>query len=103
MVIIQTWAFCFLHLLCMHLCNLLQLTWHILYWCLQFFLQPSVIQPSDNQLCLADFEAVKVIGKGNGGIVRLVQHKWTGQFFALKVYVATISILLIMVVGDSFD
>lgn len=46
---------------------------------------PSVIQPSDNQLCLADFEAVKVIGKGNGGIVRLVQHKWTGQFFALKV------------------
>ncbi|WMV60085.1 hypothetical protein MTR67_053470 [Solanum verrucosum] len=50
---------------------------------------PSVIQPSDNQLCLADFEAVKVIGKGNGGIVRLVQHKWTGQFFALKQYVIT--------------
>ncbi|KAK2991086.1 hypothetical protein RJ640_021550 [Escallonia rubra] len=46
---------------------------------------PSLIQPSDNQLSLADFDAVKVIGKGNGGIVRLVQHKWTGQFFALKV------------------
>nr|XP_016435594.1 PREDICTED: mitogen-activated protein kinase kinase 2-like isoform X1 [Nicotiana tabacum]XP_016435595.1 PREDICTED: mitogen-activated protein kinase kinase 2-like isoform X1 [Nicotiana tabacum]XP_016435597.1 PREDICTED: mitogen-activated protein kinase kinase 2-like isoform X1 [Nicotiana tabacum] len=45
----------------------------------------SVIQPSDNQLCLADFEAIKVIGKGNGGLVRLVQHKWIGQFFALKV------------------
>ena len=28
---------------------------------------------------------VKVIGKGNGGVVQLVQHKWTGQFFALKV------------------
>lgn len=46
---------------------------------------PPLIQPSDNQLSLADFDAVKVIGKGNGGIVRLVQHKWTGQFFALKV------------------
>ena len=47
--------------------------------------QPSLIRPSDNQLSLADFDAVKVIGKGNGGIVRLVPHKWTGQFFALKV------------------
>ncbi|KAL2251072.1 UNVERIFIED_CONTAM: Mitogen-activated protein kinase kinase 2 [Sesamum indicum] len=46
---------------------------------------PSLVQPSDNQLSLADFDAVRVIGKGNGGIVRLVQHKWTGQFFALKV------------------
>ncbi|KZV29656.1 mitogen-activated protein kinase kinase 2-like [Dorcoceras hygrometricum] len=46
---------------------------------------PTLIQPSENQLCLADFEAIQVIGKGNGGIVRLVQHKWTGQFFALKV------------------
>ncbi|KAK1417415.1 hypothetical protein QVD17_26542 [Tagetes erecta] len=45
---------------------------------------PPLIQPSDNQLSLADFDAVKVVGKGNGGIVRLVQHKWTGQFFALK-------------------
>ncbi|CAK9177118.1 unnamed protein product [Ilex paraguariensis] len=49
------------------------------------FFQPSLIQPTDSQLSLADFDAVKVIGKGNGGIVRLVQHKWTGQFFALKV------------------
>nr|GEY38724.1 mitogen-activated protein kinase kinase 2 [Tanacetum cinerariifolium] len=45
---------------------------------------PPLIQPSDNQLSLADFDAVKVVGKGNGGIVRLVQHKWTGQLFALK-------------------
>ncbi|KAK4415719.1 Mitogen-activated protein kinase kinase [Sesamum alatum] len=46
---------------------------------------PALVQPSDNQLSLADFDAVRVIGKGNGGIVRLVLHKWTGQFFALKV------------------
>ncbi|KAG9157440.1 hypothetical protein Leryth_010281 [Lithospermum erythrorhizon] len=46
---------------------------------------PSLIKPADDQLSLADFDAVKVIGQGNGGIVRLVQHKWTGQFFALKV------------------
>ncbi|XP_052180904.1 mitogen-activated protein kinase kinase 2 isoform X2 [Diospyros lotus] len=45
---------------------------------------PQLIQPSDNQISLADFDAIKVIGKGNGGIVRLVQHKWTEQFFALK-------------------
>ncbi|XWS17446.1 hypothetical protein CRYUN_Cryun33cG0068500 [Craigia yunnanensis] len=48
-----------------------------------------LIKPSetdnDNQLNLEDIDAVKVIGKGNGGIVQLVQHKWTGQFFALKV------------------
>lgn len=41
----------------------------------------------DNQLNLEDIDAIKVIGKGNGGIVQLVQHKWTGQFFALKVYI----------------
>ncbi|GAA0166863.1 non-receptor serine/threonine protein kinase [Lithospermum erythrorhizon] len=45
----------------------------------------SLIKPMDNQLSLADFDAIKVIGQGNGGIVRLVQHKWTEQFFALKV------------------
>nr|GME21782.1 mitogen-activated protein kinase kinase 2-like [Ipomoea batatas] len=45
----------------------------------------SAIQPSDNQLCLTDFESIKVIGKGNSGIVWLVQHKWTQQLFALKV------------------
>ncbi|XVF48953.1 hypothetical protein PTKIN_Ptkin03bG0229500 [Pterospermum kingtungense] len=50
---------------------------------------PPPIKPSetdnDNQLNLEDIDLVKVIGKGNGGIVQLVQHKWTGQFFALKV------------------
>ncbi|XP_061359736.1 mitogen-activated protein kinase kinase SIPKK-like [Gastrolobium bilobum] len=42
------------------------------------------IRPLDNQLSLADIDTIKVIGKGNGGIVQLVQHKWTNQFFALK-------------------
>ncbi|KAF3439639.1 hypothetical protein FNV43_RR17917 [Rhamnella rubrinervis] len=46
---------------------------------------PPPIQASDNQLNLADIDTIKVIGKGSGGIVQLVQHKWTGQFFALKV------------------
>ncbi|CAL5437969.1 unnamed protein product [Camellia sinensis] len=46
---------------------------------------PPLIQPLDNQICLADFDAIKVVGKGTSGIVRLVQHKWTRQFFALKV------------------
>ncbi|TQE04776.1 hypothetical protein C1H46_009629 [Malus baccata] len=47
--------------------------------------QPPPIQASDNQMILADLDAIKVIGKGNGGVVQLVQHKWTHQFFALKV------------------
>ncbi|XP_027905027.1 mitogen-activated protein kinase kinase 2-like isoform X3 [Vigna unguiculata] len=45
---------------------------------------PPPITPLDNQLNLADIDTIKVIGKGNGGIVQLVQHKWTNQFFALK-------------------
>jgi hypothetical protein len=47
--------------------------------------QPPPITPTDNQLSLADIDMVKVIGKGSSGIVQLVQHKWTSQFFALKV------------------
>ncbi|XVF49868.1 hypothetical protein PTKIN_Ptkin04bG0050500 [Pterospermum kingtungense] len=49
---------------------------------------PPPMKPSetdDNQLSLEDIEVIKVIGKGNGGSVQLVQHKWTGQFFALKI------------------
>ncbi|XP_004507967.1 mitogen-activated protein kinase kinase SIPKK [Cicer arietinum] len=46
---------------------------------------PPPIKATDDQLSLADIDAVKVVGKGNGGVVQLVQHKWTNQFFALKV------------------
>ncbi|CAA6666067.1 unnamed protein product [Spirodela intermedia] len=42
------------------------------------------IDAKDLDFHLEDFETVKVIGKGSGGIVQLVRHKWTGKFFALK-------------------
>lgn len=48
-------------------------------------MQPPLIKPLDNQLSLADLDAIKVVGTGGGGIVQLVRHKWTSQFFALKV------------------
>ncbi|THU52426.1 hypothetical protein C4D60_Mb10t03870 [Musa balbisiana] len=47
--------------------------------------QLSLADSVDDQLSLADLDAVKVVGKGNGGIVQLVRHKWTSQFFAVKV------------------
>ncbi|KAK7256361.1 hypothetical protein RIF29_29803 [Crotalaria pallida] len=47
--------------------------------------QPPTIKPTDDQLSLADIDIVKVVGKGNEGLVQLVQHKWTNQFFALKI------------------
>ncbi|KAH9301491.1 hypothetical protein KI387_013074, partial [Taxus chinensis] len=46
---------------------------------------PSCAQPEDTQFNLADLETVKVIGKGSGGVVQLVRHKWTNKVFALKV------------------
>ncbi|XP_057545388.1 mitogen-activated protein kinase kinase 2-like [Amaranthus tricolor] len=46
---------------------------------------PPPIKPIDNQISLSDVDTIKVIGKGSGGLVQLVQHKWTNQFFALKV------------------
>ncbi|KAJ4913557.1 Mitogen-activated protein kinase kinase 2 [Raphanus sativus] len=45
----------------------------------------SPIKPADDELSLSDLDMVKFIGKGSSGVVQLVQHKWTGQFFALKV------------------
>ncbi|KAH7287841.1 hypothetical protein KP509_32G077100 [Ceratopteris richardii] len=45
----------------------------------------EVAQPSDTVYSLEDMETVRVVGKGSGGVVQLVRHKWTGQFFALKV------------------
>ena len=50
-------------------------------------LQPAVAQTADSSFSLEDMETVRVIGKGSGGVVQLVRHKWTGQFFALKVMI----------------
>lgn len=44
--------------------------------------------PSDSNVIdfqLEDLETIKVIGKGGGGVVQLVRHKWVGTLFALKV------------------
>eukprot|EP00246_Nothoceros_aenigmaticus_P016992 TRINITY_DN8005_c0_g3_i1.p1 TRINITY_DN8005_c0_g3~~TRINITY_DN8005_c0_g3_i1.p1 ORF type:complete len:351 (+),score=54.17 TRINITY_DN8005_c0_g3_i1:240-1292(+) len=40
---------------------------------------------TDTQITLGDLETIKVIGKGSGGVVQLVRHKWTHEIFALKV------------------
>lgn len=43
-------------------------------------------QPSANgNISLPDLETVKVLGKGAGGVVQLVRHKWTNETYALKV------------------
>lgn len=49
------------------------------------FGQPSDIKELDFEFSLEDLETIKVIGKGSGGVVQLVRHKWVGQLFALKV------------------
>ncbi|TVU01007.1 hypothetical protein EJB05_46250 [Eragrostis curvula] len=63
------------------------------------------IKPLDNQLSLDDLDAIKVIGKGSSGIVQLVRHKWTGQFFALKCFYVNgaISIVLEYMDGGSLS
>ncbi|OAY62721.1 Mitogen-activated protein kinase kinase 1 [Ananas comosus] len=38
----------------------------------------------DMQFALEDLETIKVIGKGSGGVVQLVRHKWMGTLYALK-------------------
>ncbi|GLT48496.1 hypothetical protein SLA2020_221170 [Shorea laevis] len=38
----------------------------------------------DFDISLEDLETKKVIGKGSGGVVQLVRHKWIGRLFALK-------------------
>ncbi|KAF5196168.1 Mitogen-activated protein kinase kinase, partial [Thalictrum thalictroides] len=45
---------------------------------------PSDAKELDFQFLLEDLEAIKVIGKGSGGVVQLVRHKWVGTLFALK-------------------
>jgi hypothetical protein len=49
------------------------------------FGQPSDVKELDFEFSLEDLETIKVIGKGSGGVVQLVRHKWVGKF-ALKVY-----------------
>ncbi|XP_058074133.1 mitogen-activated protein kinase kinase 6 [Magnolia sinica] len=47
--------------------------------------RPSDAKEVDLQFSLEDLETIKVIGKGSGGVVQLVRHKWVGKLFALKV------------------
>jgi hypothetical protein len=49
------------------------------------FGQPSDSKELDFEFSLEDLETIKVIGKGSGGVVQLVRHKWVGTLFALKV------------------
>ncbi|XP_075516168.1 mitogen-activated protein kinase kinase 6-like [Primulina tabacum] len=46
---------------------------------------PLEAKAIDLQFSLEDLETIKVIGKGSGGVVQLVRHKWVGTLFALKV------------------
>lgn len=45
--------------------------------------QPLSSKETDEFL-MEDLETIKVIGKGSGGVVQLVQNKWTGKLYALK-------------------
>ncbi|KAK9142014.1 hypothetical protein Syun_011414 [Stephania yunnanensis] len=45
----------------------------------------SDVKELDFEFLLEDLETIKVIGKGSGGVVQLVRHKWVGRLFALKV------------------
>ncbi|KAH1033368.1 hypothetical protein J1N35_045542 [Gossypium stocksii] len=47
--------------------------------------RPSDAKELDFEFSLEDLETIKVIGKGSGGVVQLVRHKWVGRLFALKV------------------
>ncbi|KAL9268760.1 Mitogen-activated protein kinase kinase 6-like protein [Drosera capensis] len=47
----------------------------------------SDVKALDYEVSLEDLETVKVIGKGSGGVVQLVRHKWAGTLFALKVMI----------------
>lgn len=49
------------------------------------FEQPSDGKELEFDFSLDDLETIKVIGKGSGGVVQLVRHKWVGRLFALKV------------------
>ena len=48
--------------------------------------QSTNLKVEDVQLSMDDLEMIQVIGKGSGGVVQLVQHKWVGTLYALKVF-----------------
>lgn len=52
---------------------------------LYVFQQSTNLKVEDVQLSMDDLEMIQVIGKGSGGIVQLVRHKWVGTLYALKV------------------
>ena len=47
--------------------------------------QSTNLKVEDAQLSMDDLEMIQVIGKGSGGVVQLVRHKWVGTLYALKV------------------
>ncbi|CAD6342105.1 unnamed protein product [Miscanthus lutarioriparius] len=49
-------------------------------------LQSTNLKVEVVQLSMDDLEMIQVIGKGSGGVVQLVRHKWVGTLYALKVY-----------------
>ncbi|CAN1330998.1 Mitogen-activated protein kinase kinase 6 [Linum perenne] len=66
------------------------------------FEQPSDSKEFDIEFSLEDFETVKVIGKGSGGVVQLVRHKWIGTSFALKVIYSNFSIKSFANISNKF-
>jgi serine/threonine protein kinase len=50
-----------------------------------FSQQSTNLKVEDVQLSMDDLEVIQVIGKGSGGVVQLVRHKWVGTLYALKV------------------
>ena len=48
--------------------------------------QSTNLKVEDAQLSMDDLEMIQVIGKGSGGVVQLVRHKWVGTLYALKVF-----------------
>jgi mitogen-activated protein kinase kinase 1 len=46
--------------------------------------QSTNLKVEDVQLSMDDLEMIQVIGKGSGGVVQLVRHKWVGTLYALK-------------------
>jgi len=47
--------------------------------------ESTKLKVEDVQLSMDDLEMIQVIGKGSGGVVQLVRHKWVGTLYALKV------------------